>query len=156
MEWILRLPELIVILQTPFGHERSFWLMRFRCICQWQTKCVIRTLLTCSKKKKTVDGEVLSFDFALKNLVCIAHWDWNKKIKSNFYTGFWRGSTDRVADWLWKLYDGETFERSCRLSPSKYILRSNDGSIFGILLALSRSAPLPPTVDSDTKLNMAG
>ena len=71
-------------------------------------------------------------------ICCVVETKW-----SNFYTGSWKGSTGRVANWLlekpdisgvcsydWKKLRRETFERSCRLSASMYCLWSNGINIF--------------------------
>ncbi|RMX36487.1 hypothetical protein pdam_00010018 [Pocillopora damicornis] len=62
--------------------------------------------------------------------------------RSNFYTGFWKGSSGRVSNWFWKKpdssgvnsyernYGRETFERSCRLSAATYCLWANGISIL--------------------------
>ena len=87
----------------------------------------------------SVDDEIVSFNSALKevlkslsefNVSCI-------KIgtkRNNCYTGSGKGSTGRVAKWLWekpnalsvgsyeRSYDGETCERSCRFSAPTYCL----------------------------------
>ena len=52
--------------------------------------------------------------------------------RSNCYTGYWKTSAGRVADWFWEKSDisgtssckrnndGDNFERSCRFSASEY------------------------------------
>ena len=66
----------------------------------------------------------------------------NRKKKKQLLHWFWKGSTGRVAKWLWEKpdtsgvgsyernYDGETFERSCRFSARTYYLWSNGIDIF--------------------------
>ena len=87
----------------------------------------------------SVDDEIVPFDSALKealkslsefNVSCI-------KIgtkRNNRLHWFWKGSTGRVAKWLWekpnalgvgsyeRSYDGKTCERSCRFSATTYCL----------------------------------
>ena len=62
--------------------------------------------------------------------------------RSNFHTGFWKGSSGCVSNWFWKKpdssgvnsyernYGRETFERSCRLSAATYCLWANGISIL--------------------------
>ena len=56
---------------------------------------------------------------------------WEQK-SSNCYTGYWKTSAGRVANWFWEKSDisgtssskrnndGDNFERSCRFSASEY------------------------------------
>ena len=94
----------------------------------------------------SVNDEVVGFNSALKeasvfpNLTFLVHQ--NRKKKKQLLHWFWKGSTGRVAKWLWEKpdasgvgsyernYDGETFERSCRFSAPTYCLWSNGIDIF--------------------------
>ena len=94
----------------------------------------------------SVNDEVVGFNSALKeasvfrNLTFLVHQ--NRKKKKQLLHWFWKGSTGRVAKWLWEKpdasgvgsnernYDGETFQRSCRFSAPTYCLWSNGIDIF--------------------------
>ena len=67
-----------------------------------------------------------------RNLICLVYQNWNQK--KQFLLWFWKGSTGRVANWLWEKpdiscvgscernYYEETFVCSCCLSTSTNIL----------------------------------
>ena len=98
--------------------------------------CPLDSLLL---RQNAEDGKLIKTSYCLLEFD-VSHAKRTKR--SNFYTGFWKGSSGRVSNWFWKKpdssgvnsyernYGRETFERSCRLSAATYCLWANGISIL--------------------------
>ena len=134
--------KLLLFCRAPFSHERSSWLM------QLSSSCHSHAVNYLSVTSREFCSWIYQFRFhSHRSTERLSKFNMSRALKSEqkekkFYNGSWKVFTGRIANWILENLDvsrvysykkkfwRETFERSCRLSASRYCLWSNGISIF--------------------------